>query len=201
MNCQGTLRFVALLAVGLLLLSAVLSGCRSTDARARHAGEYQLDYEATLRALEGESGPLSEEERDRLSVNVAIRAPWVVTLNADGSFAWDNAPKRHNPLGPDGVAYGGPLIAWTGGSGTYEIRNEGQLSLDYEKVSEGIEAAVGGWYGEEWSPRDYEARRGEDDPPLDVTTFGECTVHHIRGQFIRWRYGRDCQRFLLLRRR
>ena len=192
------------LAAVILLTALLASSCAVPAGPAAPAltpGVYEVDYKATLHAIEAERGrPLTEDELDDVSVTVAFDGPFA-TFNADGTFSWDNRPERHYSRGPGGVAVIAIPMGWVGGSGTYRIRDGDQLVLDYEKVSNtGIADALCGWYGRDITATEYEEMRG-DGPPLHVTPLGECPVHEIRGSFIHWRYGRDCERFVVLRRR
>lgn len=138
-------------------------------------GEYEVDYDATVHAIEEETGPLSESDRTVLSDYVAKFGP-CLTIRADGTFAWDNRPDRVDPDRPDGAGTAAPPMRRVGGSGTWQIRNGNELVLNYDEVT--LSAAAG-----------------------TLTPFGPCDVHPIREPFIQWRYGSVCVEFVLLRRR
>lgn len=102
------------------------SACSQDGAPCGVHGVYCFDLDATLRALEDASCPVTEDAEDRIASLAAILGPRLA-LQADGTFSWDNDSS------------GSGRIGWTGGSGSYRIRGRDRLVLTYARVSEGGE--------------------------------------------------------------
>jgi len=110
----------------LALATLCTSACSHDEALCAVHGEYSFDLDATLRALEDASGPVTEDAKDRIASLAVILGPRLA-LQADGTFSWDNDPRVSRRIG------------WTGGRGSYDIRGRDKLVLTYAWVSEGAE--------------------------------------------------------------